>query len=80
MSEVVVKKGIEDVEFFGKVDRKKDGTIASTVPSWYLTQQKEDLENDISIVYIWRICLWMKMLLLDIIKDILKNMVVFRKK
>jgi hypothetical protein len=48
MPEVVVKKdSIESVEFFGSIDRKKNGDIASNVPSWYLRQQKEDLENDI---------------------------------
>lgn len=48
MAEVIVKKeGLEDVEFFGKVDRNKDGKIASEVPSWYLTQNKDELVRNI---------------------------------
>jgi hypothetical protein len=48
MLEVIVKKeGIEGVEFFGKVDRNKEGKIVSETPSWYLRQNKEELEGNI---------------------------------
>jgi hypothetical protein len=48
MPEVIVKDGVESVEFFGKVDRNKDGKIASEVPSWYLRQHQDELKNDIA--------------------------------
>jgi hypothetical protein len=50
MAEVIVKEGIEGVEFFGDVDKNKKGEIASHVPSWYLNQHKEELEGNIEYV------------------------------
>lgn len=42
-----VKEGIEEVEFFGKVDRNQKGEIASHVPAWTLDQHKEELQQTI---------------------------------
>ncbi len=36
------------ISFFGKVDRNKEGKIASTAPAWTLKTQIEDLEEDIA--------------------------------
>jgi hypothetical protein len=48
MAEVIVKKSaIDEVEFFGKVDRDTKGNILSEAPSWYLRQQTEELERTI---------------------------------
>jgi hypothetical protein len=48
MPEVLVKKdGVEDIEFYGAVDKNKKGQIASHMPAWYLTQHKEELDKNI---------------------------------
>ncbi len=35
------------VEVFGQADKSKDGNIKSEYPSWYFTQQKDELEETI---------------------------------
>ena len=37
-----------DVEFFGKIDKDRDGNIGSTVPSWYFDNKIETMKENIS--------------------------------
>jgi len=44
------KEGAEGIEYFGKVDRRPDGHIASHVPGWYLTEHIDKLTEDINYI------------------------------
>lgn len=47
---VIVKNGLEDVAFYGKVDINKHGKEGSEMPAWYFRQHKEEIENNITQV------------------------------
>lgn len=55
MAEIVVKNGIDDIEFFGEIDKTFDRDtheqrVASEYPAWYFDRQCRNIKDEISAI------------------------------